>query len=98
MDCGRDRLQVGCDSAQMLRVADYEQSRWGKMTHDTANHFFFGLLVEVDQDISTKNEIEGIHNGIGIGVEIDPGESYDPVQFGISLHDGFVLAPPSEHV
>src|SRR5712691_9958787 len=98
MDSGRDCLQAGRNSSQVLRVANKEQTRWRKIAEDSADHLYFGLLVKVDQHISAEDEIEGTQDGIGIGVQIDAGESHDPVQLGTDLHHTFVFAPAFEHI
>jgi hypothetical protein len=47
------------------------------MTEDSANHFHLGLLIEVDKNVSAKNEIERADERVGIAVQVHSGKSHD---------------------
>src|SRR5580698_1748167 len=97
MNGGSDCLETRCDSPKMLRVPNEKQTRWGEMAQNSADHFCFGLLIEIDQDVSAEDEIERAQDRIGIGVQIHAGESHDPVQLRTDLHYGFVVASAFQH-
>ena len=95
---GSDCLQTWCDSPKMLRVPNEKQTCGREMAQDSADHFCFGILIEIDQYVSAEDEIEGAQDRIRIGVQIHAGESHDPVQLRTDLHYGFVVASAFQHV